>query len=125
MIVSVLLLSVFTYSYKPIIIKFNNELIELTPSLLMDYGVLYQLIFSHPDQTDGFGRKLTICVLNAFIRDFNNIMTLWEHKSTLSCLRFFIYHYHSNKFKLPNLKEQVDYKNYTYVFIIFLNILIL
>ena len=28
-------------SYKPIIIKFNNESIELTPSFLMDYGVLY------------------------------------------------------------------------------------
>ena len=30
-------------SYKPIIIKFNNESIELTLSLLMNYGVLYQL----------------------------------------------------------------------------------
>ena len=43
------------------VIKFNNESIELTLSLFMDYGVLYQLIFSHPDQTDGFGRKLAVC----------------------------------------------------------------
>ena len=41
-------------SHKLIIIKFNNESIELTLSLLMDYGILYQLIFSNPDQTDGF-----------------------------------------------------------------------
>ena len=56
--------------YKPVIIKFNNESIELTPTLLMDYGLLYQLIFFHPDQIDGFGRKLEVYVLNAFIRDF-------------------------------------------------------
>ena len=33
-------------SYRPVIIKFNNESIELTLALLMDYGLLYQLIFS-------------------------------------------------------------------------------
>ena len=43
--------------YKPIVIKFNNESIELSPALLMDYGLLYQLIFSNPEQTDGFGRN--------------------------------------------------------------------
>ena len=48
-------------NYKLIIIKFNNESIKLTPSLFIDYGILYQLIFSHPDQTDGFGRKLAVC----------------------------------------------------------------
>ena len=68
-------------NYKPIIIKFNNESIELTSSLLMDYGVLCQLIFSHPDQTDGFGRKLTVCVLNAFIRDFKSVELIIENKS--------------------------------------------
>ena len=66
-------------SYKPIIVKFKNESIELTP-LLMDYGVLYQLIFSHPDQTDGFGRKLAVCVLNAFIRDFKAVELIIESK---------------------------------------------
>ena len=46
----------------------------------MDYGVLYQLIFSHPDQTDGFGRKLAVCVLNAFIRDFKLVELIIESK---------------------------------------------
>ena len=41
-------------SYRPVIIKFNNESIKLTSALLMDYGLFYQLIFSQPDQTDGF-----------------------------------------------------------------------
>ena len=67
-------------SYKTIIIKFNNESIELTPSLLMDYGVLYQLIFSHPNQTDEFGRKLAVCVLNAFIKDFKSVELIIESK---------------------------------------------
>ena len=46
----------------------------------MDYGVLYQLIFSHLDQTGGFGRKLAICILNAFIRDFKSIELIIESK---------------------------------------------
>ena len=46
----------------------------------MDYGVLYQLIFSHPDQTDGFGRKLAVCVLNAFIKDFKSVELIIESK---------------------------------------------
>ena len=54
--------------------------IELTSALLMDYGLLYQLIFSHPDQTDGFGRKLAICVLNAFIRNFKLVELISESK---------------------------------------------
>ena len=67
-------------NYKPIIIKFNNESIELTHFFLMNYGVLYQLIFSHPDQTDGFGRKLAVCVLNVFIRDFKSVELIIESK---------------------------------------------
>ena len=39
----------------------------------MDYEVLYQLIFVHPDQIDGFGRKLAVCVLNVFIGDFKSV----------------------------------------------------
>ena len=46
----------------------------------MDYGLLYQLIFSHLDQTDGFGRKLAICVLNAFIRNFKLVELIIESK---------------------------------------------
>ena len=67
-------------SYKPIIIKFNNESIELTPSLLMNYGVLYQLIFSNPDQTIGFERKLAVYVLNVFIRDFKSVELIIKSK---------------------------------------------
>ena len=54
--------------------------IELTPALLIDYGLLYQLIFSHLDQTNGFGRKLVVCVLNAFIRDFKSVELIIESK---------------------------------------------
>ena len=47
----------------------------------MDYGVLYQLIFSHLDQTDKFRRKLAVCVLNAFINDFKSVELIIESKS--------------------------------------------
>ena len=67
--------------YKPIVIKFNNESIELTLTLLMDYELLYQLIFSHPNQNDGFGIKLAVCVLNAFIWDFKSVELIIESKS--------------------------------------------
>ena len=66
--------------YRPVVIKFNNESIELTLVLLMDYRLLYQLIFSHPNQTDGFGRKLAVCVLNDFIRDFKSVELIIESK---------------------------------------------
>ena len=47
----------------------------------MDYGLFYQLIFSHPDQTDGFEKKLAIFVLNTFIKDFKSVELLIESKS--------------------------------------------
>ena len=47
----------------------------------MDYVVLYQLIFFYPDQTDGFGRKLAVCVSNAFIRNFKSVELIIERKS--------------------------------------------
>ena len=40
----------------------------------------YQLIFSHLDQIDGFGRKLEVCVLNAFIHDFKSVALIIESK---------------------------------------------
>ena len=46
----------------------------------MDFGLLYQLIFSHPNQTSGFGRKLVVCVLNAFIRDFKSVELIIKSK---------------------------------------------
>ena len=67
-------------SYRSIVIKFNNESIELTLALLIDYELHYQLIFSHPNQTNGFGRKLAICVLNAFIRNFKLVELIIESK---------------------------------------------
>ena len=66
--------------YRAVVIKFNNESIELTSALLMDYGLLYQLIFSHLDQIDGFGRKLVVYVLNAFIRDFKSVELIIKSK---------------------------------------------
>ena len=46
----------------------------------MDYGVFYKLIFSLPNQTNEFGRKLEVCVLNAFIRDFKSVELIIESK---------------------------------------------
>ena len=66
--------------YRFVVIKFNNESIELTLVLLMDYRLLYQLIFCHLNQTDGFERKLVICVLNAFIWDFKSVELIIESK---------------------------------------------
>ena len=40
--------------YKLLVIKFNNESIKLTPTLLMNYGLLYRLIFFHTNQISGF-----------------------------------------------------------------------
>ena len=46
----------------------------------MDYEVLYQLNFSHLDQTNGFGKKLAVCVLNAFIRDIKSVELIIKSK---------------------------------------------
>ena len=59
--------------YNPLIINFNNEPIVLTPSLLFDYGLVYQMIFRNPRQVHQFGRKIATCVLNAFAGNFKAI----------------------------------------------------
>ena len=46
----------------------------------MDYGLLPQLILSNPEQTNGFGRKLAICILNAFILEFKSVELIIESK---------------------------------------------
>lgn len=54
-------------------INYKEEKIILTLMLLLDYGLLGQIIFSDPDQTDQFGRKIETVVLNTFAtirRDF-------------------------------------------------------
>ena len=66
--------------YRPIAIKFNNESIELTFILLMDYELFYQLIFSNPEQTNGFERKLAVCILNVFIQEFKSVELIIESK---------------------------------------------
>ena len=46
----------------------------------MNYGLLYQLIFSNLKQTDGFGRKSAVCILNVFIREFKLVELIIESK---------------------------------------------
>ena len=46
----------------------------------MDYGLLYQLIFSNPKQNNGFGRKLVLCILNVFILEFKFVELIIESK---------------------------------------------
>ena len=53
--------------------KYENEKISLTAQYLLDYGLVSQLVFSYPDQSDLFGRKLASCVLNTFISKNNYV----------------------------------------------------
>ena len=64
--------------YNPVIINFDNKSIELNRTLLMDYGLVYQMIFTSPKQTDIFGRKLATCILNAFIQEYKFVELLNE-----------------------------------------------
>ena len=62
--------------YEPLEIQYKNEKIVLTPTLLLDYGLLGQLIFSDPDQTYPFGRKIVTVVLNTFANTNNPFVEL-------------------------------------------------
>lgn len=44
--------------------------------MLLDYGLLSQPIFSDPDQTNLFGRKIAIVVLNTFANTNNPFVEL-------------------------------------------------
>ena len=66
--------------YNPMIISFQEQSVELTPTLLMDYGLVYQMIFSNPEQTYNFGRKIARCVLNSFVQTYKSIELLVESK---------------------------------------------
>ena len=46
--------------YKPISLSFRGEDLILTPELLLDYGLVHQLVCSDPSQTINFGRKLAL-----------------------------------------------------------------
>ncbi|GLT29445.1 hypothetical protein SLA2020_043140 [Shorea laevis] len=52
-------------SYEPIQFLYEGEIIELTPQLLLDYGFLYQLIFTKMADTELVGRKFAIAVLES------------------------------------------------------------
>lgn len=45
----------------------------LSSAKLMDLGLVSQIIFSNPDQTDNFGRKLAICVCNLFSQETKKV----------------------------------------------------
>ena len=64
--------------YNPVIINFDNKSIELNRTLLMDYGLVYQMIFTSQKQTDIFGRKLATCILNPFIQEYKFVELLNE-----------------------------------------------
>ena len=46
----------------------------------MDYELFHQLIFSNPKQAEGFGRKLAVYILNAFILEFKSIELIIKSK---------------------------------------------
>ena len=46
----------------------------------MDYELFHQLIFSNPKQAEGFGRKLAVYILNAFILEFKSIELIINSK---------------------------------------------
>ena len=67
-------------NYNLIVVKFNNEQIKLTPTLLLDYEIIHRLIFSNIEQIGRFGRKLAICVLNPFILGFKLVELIIKSK---------------------------------------------
>lgn len=54
--------------YEPLKIKFETKEICLTATLLLDYGLLHQIIF-----TNLRGQRQVICLLNMFIRNKRRI----------------------------------------------------
>lgn len=59
--------------HEPLEIQYKNGKIVLTPTLLLDYGLLGQAIFSDPYQINSFGRKIATVVLNTFA-NINNLL---------------------------------------------------
>ncbi|KAL6333631.1 hypothetical protein AAG906_028816 [Vitis piasezkii] len=52
--------------YQPINLAFKGEVLILTPELLLDYGLVYQLICSDPNQASNFGRKVNLSLTQGF-----------------------------------------------------------
>ena len=52
--------------YQSINLFFKNEELILTPELLLDYGLVHQLVCSDPSQTNNFGRKVALGLIQGF-----------------------------------------------------------
>ena len=52
--------------YKPINISFKNEELILYPELLLDYGLVHQIVCSDPNQANNFGRKVVLWLIQGF-----------------------------------------------------------
>ena len=52
--------------YQPINLAFKGEVLILTPEILLDYGLVYQLIYSDPSQASNFGRKVNLSLTQGF-----------------------------------------------------------
>ncbi|KAL6327887.1 hypothetical protein AAG906_027285 [Vitis piasezkii] len=53
-------------SYQPINLAFKGEVLILTPKMLLDYGLVYQLVCSDPSQASNFGRKVNLSLTQGF-----------------------------------------------------------
>ena len=52
--------------YTPISLPFKNEELILTPKLLLDYGLVHQIICLDPSQASKFGRKIALGLTHGF-----------------------------------------------------------
>ena len=52
--------------YKLINISFKNEELILSPELLLDYGLVHQIVCSDPNQANNFGRKVVLGLIQGF-----------------------------------------------------------
>lgn len=54
----------------------TRKKILLTPTLLLDYGLSSQVVFSGRDRSNPFGRKIAIVILNTFATTNNSFVEL-------------------------------------------------
>ena len=52
--------------YKSICISYREEELIITLMLLLNYGLVHQIVCSNPNQTINFGRKLTLGLIQGF-----------------------------------------------------------
>jgi len=53
-------------TFQDITIQYENHQILITPSTLLDYGFLKQIIFTQPEQANILPRRLAVCIQNCF-----------------------------------------------------------